>query len=157
VSLREEVETLRQIPLFAKVDPSKIKLLAFTSERLTFNQGDILCQQGEMGDAAYVIISGKADVVVDTPTGPITVATMQKNDVVGEIAILINIPRTATIQAASELTTLRITKDLFLRTITEFPEMSVEMMRVLAERLVRTTEELQKAKEMLRKETGRED
>ncbi len=157
MSLREEVETLRQIPLFAKVDPSKIKLLAFTSERLTFNQGDILCQQGEMGDAAYVIISGKADVVVDTPTGPITVATMQKNDVVGEIAILINIPRTATIQAASELTTLRITKDLFLRTITEFPEMSVEMMRVLAERLVRTTEELQKAKEMLRKETGRED
>ena len=110
-----------------------------------------------MGDAAYVIISGKADVVVDTPTGPITVATMQKNDVVGEIAILINIPRTATIQAASELTTLRITKDLFLRTITEFPEMSVEMMRVLAERLVRTTEELQKAKEMLRKETGKED
>ena len=154
MSLREEVETLRQIPLFAKVDPSKIKLLAFTSERLTFQSGDILCKQGEMGDAAYVIINGKADVVVETPTGPLTVATMQKNDVVGEIAILINIPRTATIKAASELTTLRITKDLFLRTIAEFPEMSVEMMRVLAERLVRTTEELQKAKESLRKETG---
>ncbi len=154
MSLREEVETLRQIPLFAKVDPSKIKLLAFTSERLTFQAGDILCKQGEMGDAAYVIINGKADVVVDSPTGPLTVATMQKNDVVGEIAILINIPRTATIKAASELTTLRITKDLFLRTISEFPEMSVEMMRVLAERLVRTTEELQKAKESLRKETG---
>lgn len=154
MSLREEVETLRQIPLFAKVDPSKIKLLAFTSERMTFQQGDILCQQGEMGDAAYVIISGQADVLVDTPTGPITVASMQKNDVVGEIAILINIPRTATIKAASELTTLKITKDLFLRTISEFPEMSVEMMRVLAERLVRTTEELQKAKESLRKETG---
>ncbi|WP_025897551.1 cyclic nucleotide-binding domain-containing protein [Sneathiella glossodoripedis] len=156
MSLREEVETLRQIPLFAKVDPSKIKLLAFTSERLTFQAGDILCKQGEMGDAAYVIINGKADVVVDSPTGPLTVATMQKNDVVGEIAILINIPRTATIKAASELTTLRITKDLFLRTISEFPEMSVEMMRVLAERLVRTTEELQKAKESLRKETGEE-
>ncbi len=151
MSLREEVETLRQIPLFAKVDPSKIKLLAFTSERLTFQAGDILCKQGEMGDAAYVIINGKADVVVDSPTGPLTVATMQKNDVVGEIAILINIPRTATIKAASELTTLRTTKDLFLRTISEFPEMSVEMMRVLAERLVRTTEELQKAKESLRK------
>lgn len=154
MSLREEVETLRQIPLFAKVDPSKIKLLAFTSERLTFQAGDILCKQGEMGDAAYVIINGQADVVVDSPTGPLTVATMQKNDVVGEIAILINIPRTATIKAASELTTLRITKDLFLRTISEFPEMAVEMMRVLAERLVRTTEELQKAKESLRKETG---
>jgi len=156
VSLREEVETLRQIPLFAKVDPSKIKLLAFTSERVTFQPGDFICQQGEMGDAAYVIMNGQADVMVNTPSGPITVATMKKNDVVGEIAILINIPRTATIKAASELTTLRITKDQFLRMITEFPEMSVEMMRVLAERLVRTTEELQKAKEGLQKNGGAE-
>ncbi|MBL4907368.1 MAG: cyclic nucleotide-binding domain-containing protein [Sneathiella sp.] len=151
MSLREEVETLRQIPLFAKVDPSKIKLLAFTSERVTFQPGDFICQQGEMGDAAFVIMSGQADVMVNTPSGPITVATMKKNDIVGEIAILINIPRTATIKAASELTTLRITKDLFLRMITDFPEMSVEMMRVLAERLVRTTEELQKAKESAQK------
>lgn len=156
MSLREEVETLRQIPLFAKVDPSKIKLLAFTSERVTFQPGDFICQQGEMGDAAYVIMNGQADVMVNTPSGPITVATMKKNDVVGEIAILINIPRTATIKAASELTTLRITKDQFLRMITEFPEMSVEMMRVLAERLVRTTEELQKAKEGLQKNGGAE-
>ncbi|MEH6402357.1 MAG: cyclic nucleotide-binding domain-containing protein [Sneathiella sp.] len=151
MSLREEVETLRQIPLFAKVDPSKVKLLAFTSERVTFQPDDVVCQQGEMGDAAYVIMEGRADVIVNTPSGPITVATMQKNDVVGEIAILINIPRTATIKAASELTTLRITKDVFFRMINEFPEMSVEMMRVLAERLVRTTEELQKAKESLQK------
>jgi len=151
LSLREEVETLRQIPLFAKVDPSKIKLLAFTSERVTFQPGELLCKQGDMGDAAYVIISGQADVLIDTPNGSIRVATFKKNDVVGEIAILINIPRTATIKASSELTALRITKDLFLRMISEFPEMAVEMMRVLAERLVRTTAELQKAQESLQK------
>ncbi len=149
MSLKEEVETLRQIPLFAKVDPTKVKLLAFTSERVTYQPGQIVCQQGEMGDAAYVIISGEAQVLIDTPSGQINVATMKKNDVVGEIAILINIPRTATIQAESELITLRITKDHFLSTLSEFPEISVEMMRVLAERLVRTTDELQKAKEQL--------
>ncbi|MCR9214202.1 MAG: cyclic nucleotide-binding domain-containing protein [Proteobacteria bacterium] len=147
MSLKEEVEILRQIPLFAKIEPSKIKLLAFTSERLTFQPGDFLCKQGDIGDAAYFIMAGEADVIVDTPSGPLTVATLGKNDVVGEIAILIDIPRTATIQAATELTTLRITKDVFFRMVTEFPEMAVELMRVLAERLVRTTEELQKAKE----------
>ena len=147
MSLKEEVEILRQIPLFAKIDPSKIKLLAFTSERLTFQPGDLVCKQGDNGDAAYFIMAGSADVIVDTPSGPLTVATLSKNDVVGEIAILIDIPRTATIQAASELTTLKITKDVFFRMVTEFPEMAVEMMRVLAERLVRTTAELQKAKE----------
>ncbi len=147
MSLNEEVELLRNIPLFAKIEPSKIKLLAFTSERLTFQPGDILCNQGDMGDAAYVIMAGNADVIVNTPNGPLTVATMTKNDVVGEIAILIDIPRTATIKASSELTTLRITKDVFFRMVSEFPAMAVEMMRVLAERVVRTTEELQKVKE----------
>ncbi len=147
MSLNEEVELLRNIPLFSKIEPSKIKLLAFTSERLTFQPGDIVCKQGDMGDAAYVIMAGNADVIVNTPNGPLTVATMTKNDVVGEIAILIDIPRTATIKASSELTTLRITKDVFFRMVTEFPAMAVEMMRVLAERIVRTTEELQKVKE----------
>jgi len=147
MSLKEEVEILRQIPLFAKIEPSKIKLLAFTSERLTYQPGDLVCQQGDIGDAAYFIMAGEADVIVDTPSGPLTVAQMGKNDVVGEIAILIDIPRTATIKAASELTTLRITKDVFFRMVTEFPEMAVEMMRVLAERLVRTTDELQKARQ----------
>ena len=147
MSLKEEVEILRQIPLFAKIEPSKIKLLAFTSERLTFQPGDLLCQQGDNGDAAYFIMSGEANVIVETPSGPLTVATLGKNDVVGEIAILIDVPRTATIKAATELTALKITKDVFFRMVTEFPEMAVEMMRVLAERLVRTTDDLQKAKE----------
>ncbi|TNE34577.1 MAG: cyclic nucleotide-binding domain-containing protein [Alphaproteobacteria bacterium] len=151
MSLKEEVEILRQIPLFAKIEPSKIKLLAFTSERLTFQPGDLLCRQGDNGDAAYFIMAGEADVIVDTPSGQIKVASLGKNDVVGEIAILIDVPRTATIRAATELTALKITKDVFFRMVTEFPEMAVEMMRVLAERLVRTTDDLQKAKENLQR------
>ena len=40
MSLQQDVDLLRNIPLFAKIEPSKLKLLAFTAERLTFNQGD---------------------------------------------------------------------------------------------------------------------
>ncbi|SLN19853.1 cyclic nucleotide-binding domain-containing protein [Oceanibacterium hippocampi] len=147
MSLNEEVELLRNIPLFANIEPSKLKLLAFTSERLTFRAGETVCRQGDVGDAAYVIMDGTADVIVDTPSGPLTVAHMGKNDVVGEIAVLIDVPRTATITAQSELTTLRISKDLFFRLVNEFPQMAVEMMRVLAERVVKTTADLQKARQ----------
>ncbi len=52
MSLNEEVDLLRQIPLFSKIDPSKLKLLAFTSERLTFGSGQDLFQQGDVGDTA---------------------------------------------------------------------------------------------------------
>ncbi len=142
MSLNEEVELLRNIPLFANIEPSKLKLLAFTSDRLTFEPGQNLFMQGDYGDAAYIIVDGTADVIVDTPGGPLKVATLGRNDFVGEIAILCDVPRTATVTAATRLTTLKISKDLFFRLISEFPQMAIEFMRELAMRLERTTADL---------------
>jgi CRP/FNR family transcriptional regulator, cyclic AMP receptor protein len=145
VSLNEEVELLRNIPLFAKLEPSKLKLLAFTSERITYEAGQILFHQGDVGDAAYIIVEGSASVLVETGGGEIEVATLGRNDFVGEIAILCDVPRTATVKATAQTVTLRITKDLFFRLVAEFPEMSVEIMRELASRLEHTTQQLREA------------
>jgi CRP-like cAMP-binding protein len=119
--------------------------MAFASQRVTFKAGQSLFEHGDEGDAAYIIVEGDADILVDTPAGPLTVAKVEKNDIVGEIAILCDVPRTATVMATSELTTLRITQDLFFRMVTDFPEMGVEVMRVLAHRLEQTTMQLRKA------------
>lgn len=146
MSLNEEVDLLRRVPLFSNIEPSKLKLLAFTSERLTFRTGQSLCVQGEVGDAAYVIIEGQCDVTIDTPNGSLTLATVGQDDFVGEIAILCDVPRTATVTATDEVTVLKISKDLFLRMISEFPQMGVEVMRELAARLERTTIQLREAR-----------
>ena len=145
MSLNEEVELLRNIPLFSKIEPSKLKLLAFTSERLTYGDGQDLVVQGDIGDSAYIIVAGTADVIVQTPDGPLTVASVGKNDIIGEIAILCDVPRTATVRASSEVTTLRISKELFFQLVNEFPQMAVEIMRELASRLDRTTAQLREA------------
>ena len=145
MSLNEDVERLRKIPLFAKIEPSKLKLLAFTAQRLTFNADESLFHQGDEGDSAYIIVDGDADVLVDSPTGPITVATVGKNDFVGEIAILCDVPRTATITAKTTLTAMRISKELFFQLVCQFPQMSIEIMRELARRLEVTTRQLQEA------------
>ena len=142
MSLSEEVELLRNIPLFANIEPSKLKLLAFTSERISYSKDQILCKQGEIGDAAYIIIDGEAEILVDTPTGPMPVATVGRNDIVGEIAILCDVPRTATVKAKTKLETLVISKDLFFRLIMEFPQIGIEIMRELASRLEATTKNL---------------
>ena len=142
MSLHEEVEALRNIPLFAKIDASKLKLLAFTSERVNYDPGKDLFKQGDPGDAAYIILDGEADIIVNTPGGELVVASMKKNDFVGDIAILCDVPRTATVRATKPLSTLVITKDLFFQLVTEFPDMSVEIMRELAQRLHKTTQDL---------------
>ncbi|MFQ5775449.1 MAG: cyclic nucleotide-binding domain-containing protein [Kiloniellaceae bacterium] len=146
MSIEQEVEILRKIPLFANIDPTKLKLMCFASQRLTFKQGQKLCDQGDPGDSAFIIIEGTADVVLRTDDGPLVVAKVGKNDIVGEIAILCDVPRTATVVATSELTALEITKDLFFRMVTDFPEMAVEIMRVLAHRLEQTTAQLMKTR-----------
>ena len=145
MSLTEEVELLRNIPLFAKVEPSKLKLLAFTSERMTFEPDQVVFKQGDMGDSAYIIVEGEADIMIDSPAGPINIANMSRNDFFGEIAILCDVPRTATVRATTKLVTLRISKELFFRLITEFPQMSVEIMRELASNLEKTTVKLREA------------
>lgn len=135
MSLQQEVDLLRRIPMFSKIEAAKLKLLAFTSERMSYSAADVLFRQGEAGDAAFVIISGEAEVSIDTETGPLVVAELRDNELVGEIAILCDVPRTATVTAKSDLEALRITKDLFFRLIKEFPEIAVEVMRELAHRL----------------------
>lgn len=145
MSLQQDVDLLRNIPLFAKIEPSKLKLLAFTAERLTFAEGDIVCRQGDEGDSAYIIIEGEADVIVATAGGPVIVATLRKNDFLGETAILCDVPRTATVQARTDLETLMISKDLFFQLVSQFPSMSIEIMRELARRVERTTAQLREA------------
>jgi CRP/FNR family transcriptional regulator, cyclic AMP receptor protein len=107
MSLTKDVEILRDIPLFAKLKPAKLKLLAFPSERLEYLFGDELFHQNDYGDAAYIILQGEVDILVNTPDSAIKIATRSKNDIIGEIAILCEVPRTATVVAQGHLETLR--------------------------------------------------
>ncbi len=146
MNLNEEVEILKGVPIFAKIEPAKLKLIAFTGERMNFGAGQELFHQGDPGDAMYVILGGIADVLIDSDKGgQITVAEMRKNNFVGDMAILCDVPRTATIKAREPLTTLKISKDMFYRLVAEVPQMAIEVMRELAHRLEDTNKKLREA------------
>ena len=109
-NINEDVAILRRIPLFANIACAKLKLLALTSRRLHYEANQFLFRQGAKADAAYVIIDGNADVLVDTPQGQVSIAKAESNTVVGEIDILCDGVRTVTIQALTRLKTLRTGK-----------------------------------------------
>ena len=140
--LKEDVEVLRELPIFASVELSKLKLLAFASQRLVFDSGQVLCRQGDIGETAYVIIQGTADVLVLAGESEIKVASVGRNDFVGDMAILCDMPRTATVRAATRCETLVIGKTQLMGLLKSFPEMGIAMMRVLAGRLERTSRAL---------------
>jgi len=145
MSLKEEFELLRRVPIFAEIEPSKLKLLAFVSERVGFDPGKRLMQQGDPADAAYLILVGHAEVILETPAGSVIVATLGANEFVGDMGILCDAPRNATVCAKDRVVALRISKEPFMRMVREFPSMAVSIMRELAQRLDSTNHQLSTA------------
>jgi CRP-like cAMP-binding protein len=142
MSLEQEVELIRQFPIFSKIQPAMQKLLCFSAERLTYDAGQVMFNAGDSADAAYVVIDGTVEISVPTPSGPIIINTMTKNELLGEIAIVGDVPRTATAKAVSKVETLKISKELFVKIIRENPDAAVELIRILAARLASTTSQL---------------
>lgn len=142
MSLQEEIVLLRNIPLFSKVEASKLKLIAFTSEQVEFKAGEFLCHQGDEGKIAYILMKGSARVTIDTIDGPLHVNELGENDIFGEISLLCDVPRTATVQAITDVVSLCISKELFFRLLEEFPQVGIELMREMAHRLEITTNRL---------------
>ncbi|HET7669753.1 MAG TPA: cyclic nucleotide-binding domain-containing protein [Burkholderiales bacterium] len=142
MSLEQEVELIRQFPIFSKIQPAMQKLLCFSAERLTYDAGQVIFNAGDPGDAAYVVIDGTVEISVPTPSGPIIINSMTKNDILGEIAIVGEVPRTATAKAVTKLETLKISKELFMKIIRENPDAAIELIKILAARLASTTNQL---------------
>ena len=86
MDLLREAELLRKVPMFSRLDSAKLKLLAFTSECLSFEDGEVLFEAGDPADSAYVIMEGEAEVIADTGSGAVVEATMGMNERFGEMA-----------------------------------------------------------------------
>ena len=136
MSIQEEVLQLKEIPLFAEIDDSKVKLIAFASAHLRYQKGDVVFSEGDSSESIYIILSGEVDVRINVPDGQVTVATMGKNAIFGELAVFCNVPRTASIVANSDLETLRIEKTLFIQLLEDFPKIALSVLRVLGSRLI---------------------
>jgi CRP-like cAMP-binding protein len=142
MSLKQEFEVLRRVPMFAEIEHAKLKFLAFMCERVGFDAGNRFMQQGDLADAAYLILDGHAEVILETPDGPVIVATLGVNEIVGEMGILGNAPRAATVRAKDRLIAPRISKEPFMRMLREFPTVTVSIMQELAQRLHRRNGDL---------------
>ena len=109
-------------------------------ERVGFDPGNRLIQQGDLADAAYLIIEGHAEVILETPNGPLIVATVGVNEIVGVLGVLGNAPRAATVRAKDRLIALRIPKEPFMRMVREVPTIAISIIQDLARRLADLTE-----------------
>ena len=151
--LNDEVNILRQVPLFSSIDPCRLKKLAFSSHRQHFEAGEELFHQGDDADHAYIIISGNASVMTDGADGPTRIAEIPAGNIVGEIALLCGGSRRATVQALDSMDVLAIDSKCFMHMLSEDSTACANIMRVLAARLADTTADLIAARAELANDT----
>jgi len=126
----ERVEALRRIPIFAPLPLRTIELLASRLEPVTVAAGAELFRRGDVGDRFYVVAEGELEVLLDSGVkleGP--------GAYVGEIALLRDIPRTATVRARTDATLWALDRDEFLDAVTGHARASDAANEVIGARL----------------------
>ena len=129
-------EFLRKTPLFAACSNKSVKSIAGLARKRQFKSGDEIIEEGSQSTVGfYILIEGTAKV----SRGGRHLAEYSPGDYFGEIALLLDdTRRTATVTATSDVTVLAITRWEFKAVLKTHPEIAVDLMGVLAQRLAGT-------------------
>lgn len=131
----EQILFLRRVPLFMDMSPSDLKRIAGITGERVFGDGDIIAEEGDVGDEMYVIVSGEVSVRVAESGDEKEIARRKSGDVVGEMSIIAREPRIATLMAVGEVRVLVLSQKQFEGILRERPETALAVMKVLIERL----------------------
>lgn len=155
MDIKRETDALRKVPLFSKLENSKLKLLAFTSDLLTYEDNELVFKEGDTADSAYVIMEGEANIHAKTERGELVVGKLTANQLLGELGVLTSSPRSATIRAHGRLVALRIGEEMFLKLLAENPQVALDVMRQLSGKLVLAHRQYEELRDELQRLEGR--
>lgn len=129
----------KTIQLFAGLRPFQAKIVTLMGELKTFAKGQAIIRQGEMGNEMYVMISGKADVLINASGTPRHVGEMTRGDVFGEMGIIRHHKRTANVIATEDVEVLAVNEQFLTRVKRRYPRIATELFfnlsKILSDRL----------------------
>jgi len=133
LSKNEKVELLRRIPLFAACTRRELIEVALVADEREAGADDVLTEQGDPGREFFLLIDG---TVVVRRNGR-KLAELGPGDWFGEIALLTDSPRTATVTAASAVDVLVITDRSFRRVVETMPSIALKVLASIGDRIAR--------------------
>jgi LmbE family N-acetylglucosaminyl deacetylase len=133
----ERIAFLRKIDLFSALTESQLDALARIMAERWVEADSYICRQGDLGDELYVVYRGEVEVLREHNNGQAQMIFLAREGVsLGEMAILGNIPRTASLRARGNVQLLVIEGSHFLSLLRQNPDMSIQLLQLLVQRLV---------------------
>lgn len=130
-----KVDLIKGVPLFAHCSKRELTAIAHVADEIDLPVGKVLTREGAPGREFVIILEGTADV----KKGDSKVRTLRAGDFLGEIALLADVPRTATVTTTSPVRALVVHARDFRGVLTRSPETRVKLVEALAERLAVTS------------------
>jgi len=127
----EKVELIKRAPLFAACSKRELEQIAQIADEIDLREGKVMTKEGSRGREFFVLLEGKAEVTRDGQV----INQLGPGDFFGEIALVSDSPRTATVTATSPVRTLVVTAGSFKRLLDDQPEIQRKVLVALAERL----------------------
>jgi CRP-like cAMP-binding protein len=112
----------------------------------TYQDGEIICREGDEAKSMYVIRSGKVDIIKNSSAGEVKLTTLEKGDIFGEMSLFDHMPRSATVKAVGETLILSIDKKGFFAKATNDPSLSFNILEGMSKRIRSLNDELAKYK-----------
>ena len=131
ISRNDKVQLIRSVPLFARCSKKELGEIASLADEIDLPDQKTLIRQGERGREFFVLLDGEVDIVRDGTK----IDTMHSGDFFGEIALVSNVPRTATVTATMPIRVLVITDRDFRMLLDHSPQLQLKVLEALAERL----------------------
>ena len=130
------VDVLRQVWLFSGLDEQQLDAVSSLTFQKKFGPGELIVEEGRTGNGLYAIISGNVEAVKALGTEQErTVNRLGAGEVFGEMALLGEWPRTATVRAIAEVECLGIDRWVFLTQLERHPQMGIKLLQILAQKL----------------------
>ena len=127
---------LRNVWLFTALSEDQLDAISNFTFQTKFAAGDLIVEEGQTGNGLYVIVSGNVEAVKGYGTGNARVVNkLAVGEVFGEMALLGEWPRTATVRAVTDVECLGIDRWVFLSQLERDPQVGIKMLQVLAQRL----------------------
>ena len=131
----ETIEAIRHSALLGGLAPEILDKLLECADILDVPAGTTLIRQGQAGDSAFVILAGRLDVVVETALGEVSMAQLGAQQIVGEIAVFTDLPRTATVRATEDTTVLSLGRQALAEVIVQHPDTAFSVIGALGRRI----------------------
>jgi CRP/FNR family transcriptional regulator, cyclic AMP receptor protein len=126
-----KVELIRGVPLFSHCSKKELGLIARIADEIDLPEGKTLMREGDRGREFFVLVDGSAEV----RKGKRKVSTLGRGDFFGEIALVSQRPRTATVTTTSPARTLVVTEQSFRSLLESAPDVQRKVLQALADRV----------------------